>query len=99
MNAPRWCNDTDKEEQKYSKKITVPAVTLSTTNPTQTCLQLEPDLISESFVVWGGHTYDFYFSEFLEILSRKEDAWQKARVRALSAVVVAMHCVSDILEA
>jgi len=69
MNAPRWCNDTGREEQKYSKKITVPTVTLSTTNPTWTCLQLKPDLIGESFVVWGGHTYESYFSEFLEILS------------------------------
>jgi hypothetical protein len=38
---------------------------------------LKPDLIGESFVISGRHTYDFYFSEFLEIVARKEDAWQK----------------------
>jgi hypothetical protein len=60
---------------------------------------LKPDLIGECFVIWGGHTYDEYFSEFFEIVSRKEDAWQKEWVGALSAVAVAMHCVTNVLEA
>jgi len=60
---------------------------------------LKPDLIGESFVIWGRHMYDVYFSEFLEIVTRKEDARQKAWVRAFSAVVMEMHCVTNVFEA